>query len=132
MRLAFCVITIGDEELDKIKTLIDSTKAVFDGVFITTNGREFQKTKEYCEKNDFKHSHLAWNDNSAEQRGPLRTRNHTRQRGGPTRRAGRGLRDARPRRPNGEATLPAGRIRTIRKDTTRLTPHGVLDREHSQ
>lgn len=68
MRLAFCVITIGDEELDKIKTLIDSTKAVFDGVFITTNGREFQKTKEYCEKNDFKHSHLAWNDNFAEQR----------------------------------------------------------------
>jgi len=68
MKIAFAVIVKGDEELDQLKTLMDSTEGVFDGVFITTNGKEFTKTKKYCEKQGYKHSHLHWNDNFAEQR----------------------------------------------------------------
>lgn len=72
MKLSFCVITKGDSELDKLKTLIDSVttasgKTVFDSVHITTNG-EHKQTERWCKSRGFDHSFLKWNDNFAEQR----------------------------------------------------------------
>ena len=68
MKLALCIITIGDTELDYLKSAVESTKNVFDGVFITANGKEVSKTKKWCEKNGYHYSNLYWNDSFAEQR----------------------------------------------------------------
>ena len=62
MKLSFCVITKGDSELDKLKTLIDSVttasgKTIFDSVHITTNG-EHKLTEKWCKGKGFDHSRL--------------------------------------------------------------------------
>lgn len=67
MKLAFCVIAKGDEELSKLKTLLNSVDDVFQGVFITTN-HEHKKTEEWCKEQGYNHSHLPWSKDFSAQR----------------------------------------------------------------
>lgn len=68
MKLAFCIITQGDAELESLQTLIESTHQVFDAYFVTTNGTEVEKTKKWCETNEINYSHLDWHKDFSEQR----------------------------------------------------------------
>lgn len=68
MKLAFCVITKGDSELDSLKELIKSTEGVFNTIHITANGEETKKTQRYCKDNGIDYSYLKWNKNFSEQR----------------------------------------------------------------
>lgn len=62
------MITKGDEELSELQTAVSSVNKYVDHVCITTNGKTTEKTKQFCKKNGFKHSHLDWNDDFSAQR----------------------------------------------------------------
>jgi len=63
VKIALCAITKGDSELPLLKKMIDSVREVrFDGIFITANGQEVSKTREYCKKNDLNYSFFEWCD----------------------------------------------------------------------
>ena len=62
------MITKGDEELEQLKTLMASTQDIFQGVFITANGKDVAETKKWCEEKGYHYSYLYWNDSFSEQR----------------------------------------------------------------
>jgi len=68
MKIALCIITKGDEEIENLKIAVGSAEKYVDEVCITTNSKEYSETIKYCEENGYKHSHLAWNDDFSEQR----------------------------------------------------------------
>jgi len=69
MRLALCLITKGDEELESLTNAVLSVYEHVDGVFITTNGKSSTETEIWASGHDkIQLSHLDWNKNFAEQR----------------------------------------------------------------
>lgn len=68
MKIALCMITKGDDELTSLKRAVASVADQVEDVYITTNAKKYSKTKKWCEKMGYNHSHLPWNDNFAEQR----------------------------------------------------------------
>lgn len=70
MKTALCIIVEGDSKLEDLKIAIESALPFVDYAYITTNGKEIEKTKEYLQslgKNVF-HSHLDWKDDFSQQR----------------------------------------------------------------
>lgn len=69
MKLALCLITKGDEELESVKRAVDSVIDYVNRVYITTNSKDYKETKKWCSLNEkIEHSHLPWNDDFSEQR----------------------------------------------------------------
>jgi len=69
MIISCCIIVKGDEELSKLKEAVKSVIDYVDEVIITTNHKEYSKTKSYCSSSPkLKHFHLPWNDDFAAQR----------------------------------------------------------------
>lgn len=68
MKLALCVIVEGDIKLEGMKKLMNSVEGVFDGVFITANGKETKETESWCEEKGYHYSYLEWSDNFSLQR----------------------------------------------------------------
>lgn len=60
IKIALCIITKGDCELDTLKICIQSALPAVDDVYITANGSETKKTKKYCDKNGFFYSYFKW------------------------------------------------------------------------
>ena len=67
-KISFCVIVEGDEKLDDLKRLMESTKDVFDSVHITTNYEPVDKVRAWCKKKRYDFTYLKWDDNFSEQR----------------------------------------------------------------
>lgn len=72
MKIAFCIITEGDNKLDSLKKLLDSVKDYVQSVHITANGGESdestKKVEKWCKEKGYDYSFLKWNDNFSEQR----------------------------------------------------------------
>lgn len=68
MKLAFCLITKGDEELESIKGLLNSIHGVFNSIHITANGEKTWELEKFCKKNKIDYSYLKWNKDFSEQR----------------------------------------------------------------
>lgn len=68
MKIALCMITKGDEELDSLKKAIDSVIEYVDTVHITANSNKVGKTRTYVEKKGWDYSYLKWDDDFAAQR----------------------------------------------------------------
>ena len=68
MKLALCLITKGDSELDSVKRAVGSVIDYVSRVYITTN-HTHKKTKKWCSLNEhIYHSHLDWDDDFSAQR----------------------------------------------------------------
>lgn len=67
MKLALCIITKGDSELDSLKHLIETSKGVFSKVYITANHKH-TKTKKWCKESGYNFSFLKWDNSFSEQR----------------------------------------------------------------
>ena len=67
MRISFCLITKGDEELEKVKKCVQSALPGVDTIHITANQKHI-KTKRWCKEMGYDFSYLPWNDNFSEQR----------------------------------------------------------------
>lgn len=72
MKIALCMITAGDSELNDLMFAINSVAGQVDEVCITANGGHQKEgteaVKNYCENNGFKYQYLKWNDDFSEQR----------------------------------------------------------------
>lgn len=68
MRIALCLITMGDEELNFLRGAVKSALPAVSSVHITANGKNVEKTKAYCEENGYDYSYLKWNKNFSQQR----------------------------------------------------------------
>lgn len=68
IKIAFCVIIKDDNELPKLKGLLDSVKGVFNTIHITANGEKVDEIKKFCKKAKIDYSYLKWNKNFSEQR----------------------------------------------------------------
>ena len=67
LKIALCVISKGDEELDKLKTLLGSIRDHVDDVFITTSASH-AKVEKWCKKEGFYHSFRKWDKDFGTQR----------------------------------------------------------------
>lgn len=67
MRLALCIITKGDSELENLKRAVDSTNGVCKDVYITAN-HTHTKTEAWCKKQGYHFSYLKWDNNFSQQR----------------------------------------------------------------
>jgi len=67
MKIALCIITKGDEELDKLKSCVNSIKPFVEGVFITSSSNH-TKTEKWCKKEGFYHSFRKWDKDFGSQR----------------------------------------------------------------
>lgn len=67
MKIAFCIITKGDEELSSLKRCLASVDGHVDTIHVLAN-RDHEETKKWCEskKYDFKYS--PWEDSFSQQR----------------------------------------------------------------
>lgn len=68
MKIALCLITKGDEELDYLQGAVKSALPAVSSVHITANGKNVEKTKAYCEENGYDYSYLKWDKNFSQQR----------------------------------------------------------------
>lgn len=68
IKIAFCLITKGDDELDGVKNVVSSALPAVTSVHITANSNKTDETKKWCEENGYDFSYLPWNDDFAEQR----------------------------------------------------------------
>lgn len=68
MKIALCMITKGDEELESLKKAVASCKDFATGVFITTNSDKYVETRRWCKKNKYAYSHKPWDKNFADMR----------------------------------------------------------------
>jgi len=69
MKIALCIITKGDEELNNVVKAVASVSEYVTAVYITTNSKKYKKVEEWCSKDDkLNHSHLDWSDNFSQQR----------------------------------------------------------------
>jgi tetratricopeptide (TPR) repeat protein len=67
MKIAACLITKGDAELDYLKRAVESVKDYVQEVHITANS-DHELTKQYCKDNGWDFSYLKWNKDFSEQR----------------------------------------------------------------
>jgi len=68
IKIACCVITKGDEDLELLKGLLNSVRGIFNSIHITANGKETKEVKKFCKKSNIDYSFLAWNKDFSEQR----------------------------------------------------------------
>ena len=66
-KIAACLITKGDAELDTLKIAIASIKPYVDDIFITSSAENKELIK-WCKTNGIHHSFRAWDNNFGEQR----------------------------------------------------------------
>jgi tetratricopeptide (TPR) repeat protein len=66
-KIAACLITKGDAELDNLKITIASVKPYVDDIFITTSAED-TKTKKWCKQEGIHHSFRAWDKDFGTQR----------------------------------------------------------------
>lgn len=67
IKIAACLITKGDEELEYLKKAIDSVKDYVQEIHITANS-DHKLTEEYCKNNGFDFSYLKWEKDFSAQR----------------------------------------------------------------
>lgn len=68
MKIALCMITKGDEELDSLKICLDSIKDYVDSVHITCNSDKVEKTSKWVISNGWDYSFRKWSDDFSDQR----------------------------------------------------------------
>lgn len=66
-KIAACIITKGDAELDTLKKTIASVKPYVDDIFITSSS-EYRKTKAWCKSEGIHHSFREWTKDFGTQR----------------------------------------------------------------
>lgn len=67
VKLALCIITKGDSELDYLKKAINSAKEYVDEIHITANA-DHEKTEQWVKENGWDFSYLPWNKDFSQQR----------------------------------------------------------------
>ncbi len=68
IKIAFCVIVEGDENLANLKRLLTSVRGVFTSYHITCNHKPCTKVRKFCLKEGYDFSFLRWDDNFSAQR----------------------------------------------------------------
>jgi len=68
MKISFCLITKGDDELSSVKRCVASVRPYIDTVHIQANSDKTVKTKKWCEDNGFDYQYRKWTDSFAEAR----------------------------------------------------------------
>ena len=68
MKIALCLITKGDEELELLKGAVKSALPAVDSVYITANSEKYDKTSKWCADNGYNFTYHKWTDSFAEQR----------------------------------------------------------------
>lgn len=67
MKIALCLITKGDAELDNLKKAVKSAIIAVDSVHITAN-HDHELTKKWCDEKGYDFSYLPWSDDFSAQR----------------------------------------------------------------